>query len=183
MKALARAKAEKAARDGKPRPPSVSAGKKQSKPSAINRPKQTKTKTPASSQVFDLFFPRSRYLDHAACCLSELPGQAIVAEDLQDLHWTALDGLQCARMSGNAPPSQQNQWKIRYKIWQICDNFWKFYVIFSTGSKMPPDTQIGQNLSKLGKFIAKMSGAFSWPSGASTPPNLRNVKKLRTFVG
>ncbi len=57
VKALARAKAEKAARDGKPRPPSVSAGKKQSKPSAITRPKQTKTKTPASSQVYDLFFP------------------------------------------------------------------------------------------------------------------------------
>ncbi len=57
VKALARAKADKAARDGKPRPPSVSAGKKQSKPSAITRPKQTKTKTPASSQVYDLFFP------------------------------------------------------------------------------------------------------------------------------
>ena len=51
VKALARARAEK------PRPPSVSAGKKQSKPSAITRPKQTKTKTPASSQVYDLFFP------------------------------------------------------------------------------------------------------------------------------
>ena len=43
---------------------------------------------------------------------------------------------------------------------------------------MPPDTQLGQNLSKLGKFTAKMSGACSWPSGASTPPNLRHDKKI-----
>ena len=130
VKALARAKAEKAARDGKPRPPSVSAGKKQSKPSAITRPKQTKTKTPASSQVFDLFFPRSLCLDHVACCLSELSGQAIVAEDYQDLHWTALDGLQCASTSGNGPPSQQNQWKIRYKFGKFCTIFGKFMSYF-----------------------------------------------------
>jgi len=136
-------------------------------------------KTPASSQVFDLFFSKSkRFHDSVACSLSELPGQAIVAEDLQDLHWTALDGLQCASTSGNGPPSQQNHWKIRDKILQIDVSFWKIYVIFSSGSKMPPDTQLRQNVSKLGKFTAKMSGACSWPSGASTPPNLRHVKKF-----
>ena len=43
---------------------------------------------------------------------------------------------------------------------------------------MPPDTQIGKNLLQLGKFKAKMSGACSWPSGASSPPNLRDVKKI-----
>ena len=77
-----------------------------------------------------------------------------------------------------APRHSKNQWKICSKISQIDVKFWKIYVIFSSGSKMPPDTQLRQNVSKLGKFTAKMSGACSWPSGASTPPNLCHVKKI-----
>ena len=66
---------------------------------AINRPK--KTRKPASSQVArPLIFHKRGHSDSVTCCFSELPGQAAVAEDLQDLHRKALDGLERDISSG-----------------------------------------------------------------------------------